>query len=94
MSFLLTLQTDLKSLRFGKDRPEGGSSQQPYVKTAIPPQQEGYAETMNVLGTPIGTGTDALIRGGISSAEPYHPCTSVRLTIVVKSSCCIKCFFP
>ena len=69
MSFLLTLQTDLKSLRFGKDRPEGGSSQQPYVKTAIPPQQEGYAETMNVLGTPIGTGTDALIRGGISSAE-------------------------
>ena len=69
MSFLLNLQTDLKSLRFGKDRPEGGSSQQPYVKTAIPPQDEGYAEAMNILGTPIGTGTDALIRGGISSAE-------------------------
>ena len=43
MSDLLNLQTDLKSLRFGKDRPEGGSSQQPYVKTAIPPQNEGYA---------------------------------------------------
>lgn len=69
MSFLLNLQTDLKSLRFGKDRPEGGSSQQPYVKTSIPPQEQDFAETMNVLGTPIGTGTDALIRGGISSAE-------------------------
>ena len=69
MSQLLNLQTDLKSLRFGNDRPEGGSSQQPYVKTAIPPQDEGYAEAMNVLGTPIGTGTDALIRGGIASAE-------------------------
>ena len=69
MSQLLNLQTDLKSLRFGKDRPEGGSSQQPYVKSAIPPQNQGYAETMNILGTPIGTGTDSLIRGGISSAE-------------------------
>ena len=69
MSQLLNLQTDLKSLRFGKDRPEGGSSQQPYVKSAIPPQNQGYAETMNILGTPIGTGTDSLIRGGIASAE-------------------------
>lgn len=69
MSQLLNLQTDLKSLRFGNDRPEGGSSQQPYVKSAIPPQNQGYAETMNILGTPIGTGTDSLIRGGIASAE-------------------------
>lgn len=69
MSFLLNLQTDLKSLKFGKDRPAEGSSQQPYVKTAIPPQNQDYAEAMDILGTPIGTGTDALIRGGISSAE-------------------------
>ena len=69
MSFLLNLQTDLKSLKFGKDRPAEGSSQQPYVKAAIPPQNQDYAEAMDILGTPIGTGTDALIRGGISSAE-------------------------
>jgi|TARA_B110001452_G_scaffold21062_1_gene16936 hypothetical protein len=69
MSFLLNLQTDLKSLKFGKDRPVEGSSQQPYVTTAIPPQNQDYAEAMDILGTPIGTGTDALIRGGISSAE-------------------------
>jgi hypothetical protein len=69
MSFLLNLQTDLKSLKFGKDRPAEGSSQQPYVKTAIPPQNQDYAEAMDILGTPIGTGTDSLIRGGISSAE-------------------------
>ncbi len=69
MSIILTYKTDLKDLKFGNDRPQGGSSQQPYVKTAIPPQNQDYAETMSILGTPIGTGTDALIRGGISSGE-------------------------
>ena len=33
---LVNLQTDLKSLTFGHDRPGGGSSNQPYIQTEIP----------------------------------------------------------
>jgi len=33
---LVNLQTDLKSLKFGKDKPAGGSSNQPYIQTPIP----------------------------------------------------------
>ena len=33
---LVNLQTDLTSLTFGHDRPGGGSSNQPYIQTAIP----------------------------------------------------------
>lgn len=33
---LINLRTDLKSLRFGNDRPDGGNSGQPYVVTDIP----------------------------------------------------------
>ncbi len=33
---LVDLTTDLKSLRFGKDRIGGGSSNQPYIKTSFP----------------------------------------------------------
>lgn len=69
MSQLLTYKTDLKSLRFGHDRPDGGSSNQPYIKTPIPPQDMDRSEALNILGTPIGTGTDAILRGGISSGE-------------------------
>ena len=33
---LVDLKTDLKNLKFGSDRPGGGSSGQPYIQTAIP----------------------------------------------------------
>ena len=33
---LINLKTDFKSLRFGKDRFDGGSSNQPYIKKSIP----------------------------------------------------------
>ncbi len=33
---LVNLQTDLKSLKYGKDRKDGGDSGQPYIKSAIP----------------------------------------------------------
>jgi hypothetical protein len=33
---LIDLKTDLKSLKFGKDRPSGGSSSQPYITKQIP----------------------------------------------------------
>jgi hypothetical protein len=32
MPLIQTYQTDLKSLRYGQDRPGGGSSNQPYHK--------------------------------------------------------------
>jgi len=35
---LIDLQTDLKSLRFGNDRPGGGNSGQPFIQTPIPDQ--------------------------------------------------------
>ena len=69
MSKLLTYKTDLKSLRFGHDRPDGGSSSQPYIETPIPPQDMDRSEALSILGTPIGTGTDAILRGGIASGE-------------------------
>ena len=54
---LIDLQTDLKSLKFGKDRPGGGSSNQPYIKKDIP---GGDASNLASTGGP-----DFLLRGGI-----------------------------
>jgi len=52
---LINLKTDLKSLRYLKDRIGGGDSGQPYVQAAIPDDISPY----------IGT-TDYLNRGGIN----------------------------
>ena len=54
MSFLVNLQTDLKSLKYSKDRPDGGYSGQPYIQKEIPNDD-------NI----ITTGNDFLIRGGL-----------------------------
>jgi len=54
---LIDLKTDLKSLKFGKDRPGGGSSNQPYIQKAIP---EG--DPSNIFNT---GGPDFLLRGGL-----------------------------
>lgn len=54
---LIDLKTSLKSLKFGKDRPYGGSSNQPYIQTSIP---EG--ENSGVFQT---GGIDSILRGGI-----------------------------
>jgi hypothetical protein len=51
---LINLTTDLKSLRYGKDRIGGGDSGQPYIKSNIPDDLSPY----------IGT-QDYLNRGGI-----------------------------
>lgn len=53
---LVDLTTDLKSLRFGKDRIGGGSSNQPYIKSSFP---ESLSNTDNTGGP------DFLLRGGI-----------------------------
>lgn len=54
---LVTSNTNLKSLKFGKDRPGGGSSNQPYITKDIP--------SNNSDPSPKGT-TDFLLRGGLS----------------------------
>jgi|TARA_B110000908_G_C10263243_1_gene461050 hypothetical protein len=53
---LVNLTTDLKSLRFGKDRLGGGSSNQPYIKSSIPDTFSGLNKT---------GGPDFLLRGGL-----------------------------
>jgi hypothetical protein len=54
---LIDLKTDLKSLGFGKDRPGGGSSNQPYIQTQIPDDDK--------QGIP--SNKDFLLRGGLSA---------------------------
>jgi hypothetical protein len=55
---LINLKTDLKSLRYGNDRVNGGNSGQPYITTPIPDR----------IGPYIGT-TDFLLRGGINAVR-------------------------
>ena len=58
MGLLIKLQdgdTAFKSLKFGNDRPGGGDSGQPYIKTSI-----------NKPDTPA-LNSDFLLRGGISA---------------------------
>jgi hypothetical protein len=52
MAALISLKTNLKSLRYGQDRIDGGSSNQPYISTPIP-------QTTSRTG-----GVDFLLRGG------------------------------
>jgi hypothetical protein len=52
---LVDLKTNLKSLRYGNDRPFGGSSKQPYIQTSIP-------EDPDQIGNPQGI--DYLLRNG------------------------------
>ena len=55
MAALISQNTNLKSLRYGKDRVGGGSSNQPYIKSPIP-------ENRNQLDR--SGGIDFLLRGG------------------------------
>ena len=67
---LVNLQTNLKSLKFGNDRPGGGSSNQPYIKQDIP------------LGDlPAKSGPDFLLRNGflapVNAAEDVSRLTQM-----------------
>jgi hypothetical protein len=62
MPSLLTQTTNLKSLKFGNDTPGGGSSNQPYIVTPIPPQGQ------QVSGDDISS-LDFLLRGGMNAAR-------------------------
>jgi len=65
---LLTQKTDLKSLKYGSDRFDGGSSGQPFVKTPIAPSVQGGSPPTLPFGPEalIGQtgGVDQLVRGG------------------------------
>jgi len=53
---LVNLRTNLKSLRYGKDRIGGGSSNQPYIKSKLPSNEGDLVST---------GGPDFLLRGGL-----------------------------
>jgi hypothetical protein len=55
MAALISRNTDLKSLRYGRDRIGGGSSNQPYIKSPIPDNSSSLDRT---------GGVDFLLRGG------------------------------
>ena len=59
---LLDLKTDLKSLKYGKDRPGGGDSGQPYQQVDINTVDTGFNRFR------MTKFDDGLIRGGIVGA--------------------------
>jgi len=65
---LLTQKTNLKSLKYGGDRFDGGSSGQPFVKTPIAPSIQGGLPPTFPFGPEalIGQtgGVDQIVRGG------------------------------
>jgi len=72
---LVDLKTDLKSLRYGKDRVGGGSSRQPFVRKPIP---------NSLFGTNQTGGSAFIIRGGTLALESTADDTS-RLTQLLKT---------
>lgn len=72
---LIDLQTDLKSLKYGKDRIGGGSSNQPFVQKPIPDSFSAVGNT---------GGLDVLTRGGSlafsSTADDVSRLTKLLLT--------------
>jgi hypothetical protein len=56
---LISLKTDLRSLRYGNDRPGGGSSNQPYIQKSIPAPEDSPSNIFNTGGK------DILNRGGL-----------------------------
>jgi len=56
---LINLKTDLRSLRYGNDRPGGGSSGQPYIQKSIPSPEKDPSNLFNT------SGPDSLLRGGL-----------------------------
>lgn len=57
---LIDLKTNLKDLKFGKDRIKGGNSNQPYIQTSIPEETEGAGNFAN---------HDFILRGGLNTAK-------------------------
>jgi hypothetical protein len=60
---VLDLQTDLKSLKYGQDRPNGGSSGQPYIQTDIRTVDATFSRANLTLYD------DGLVRGGMVASQ-------------------------
>jgi len=69
MPGLLTLKTDLKSLKYGQDQPGGGNSGQPYIKTDINTVDDGAINKLRftkfddgfIRGGAVGTANAAIV---------------------------------
>lgn len=60
---LIDLKTDLKSLKFGQDRPGGGSSREPFIKSKIPEGRSAKSPDFllrNGFLNPVNSAEDAL----------------------------------
>ena len=73
MPGLLTLKTDLKSLKYGQDTPGGGDSGQPYIKTDINTVDSGFNRFR------LTKFDDGLIRGGIVGATNASVVDTLRI---------------
>tara|TARA_B110000858_G_scaffold125016_1_gene142476 strand:+ start:14618 stop:17407 length:2790 start_codon:yes stop_codon:yes gene_type:complete len=60
---LIDLQTNLKSIKFGRDQRGGGSSNQPYIKRDIPGDGETFRQQLDG-DLPVRSGPDFLLRNG------------------------------
>lgn len=68
---LIDLKTNLKSLGYGNDRPDGGSSNQPYIKTTIPGGDDFTQDLTNQAranDTSLPDTADFLLRNGYLAA--------------------------
>jgi len=80
MPRLLTLHTDLKSLKYGHDRPGGGSSNQPYIVTDINnPTTPINLRSGNDIINQIAAKDDGLVRGGVVGALNASATDTLRI---------------
>ena len=70
---LLDLKTDLKSLKYGKDRPGGGDSGQPYQKVDINTVDSGFNRFR------MTKFDDGLVRGGVVGAANASVVDTLRI---------------
>jgi hypothetical protein len=73
MPGLLTLQTDLKSLKYGQDRPNSGNSGQPYIQTDI----NSVDATFNRVR--LTNFDDGFIRGGAVASQNASAVDTLRI---------------
>ena len=73
MPGLLTLKTDLKSLKYGHDQPNGGSSNEPYIKVDI----NNVDNTFNRVR--LTSFDDGLVRGGTVAALNASAVDTLRI---------------
>ena len=62
---LVDLKTDLKSLKYGMDRPGGGSSRQPFIQTSTRNSFDLPIEKLGNTIAGIPAGSDFILRGGV-----------------------------